>query len=401
MANQYLLLVALLLPVVAILWSKRRTSAVAPPVARVEVKESDIIKPVKPLNRTLVQTDHITVSRLFVFPIKSCRGTELQEARWTPIGFEYDRKWCIVKAEDQRVLTLRQHAEMVHIHPRILPDPTSPYGGVLTVEVPLSTGTKTFSLPLNPTPEMLETWRRCSDVVMFEIFEMDGYVCQSLSQPQEQESPSDILSAFLGRPVLLLMKSAEEERMAPPTEAFPDLVAPVCYPDVYPIHFASEESLESLSSTVNLAAQLGGTELPKEVRGIAGEWVGRKLEMERFRPNIVLKGSGVPYAEDLWREVEIESQSASAPTQTQTKGMSQIITVVDQCARCLLPNVDPSTGIRDPAIPNKVITRYGNANRKKKPIFGTYAVPEGDGYVRVGDRVRVRKWVGVDEEVGM
>lgn len=129
----------------------------------------------------------------------------------------------------------------------------------------------------------------------------------------------------------------------------------------------------------------------------------------RFRPNIVLKGAGVAYAEDLWREVTI-GPSPQAPNTLE--GLSQNMTIVDLCGRCLvrlpsflhntityidwyrqLPNVDSQTGERDAAVPYKVIIKYGNADSAKKPMFGTYAVPEGSGVVRVGDKVRVTKWI--------
>ena len=113
---------------------------------------------------------------------------------------------------------------------------------------------------------------------MFHRFVMDGYVCQSLNPGEE--SPSDILSAYMKTPVLLIMKGPED-RMCPVTEAFPDLPANSTYPDAYPVHLASEESLESLNRAVNLAAQLGADELPKEVRGITGVWQGQRVEMER------------------------------------------------------------------------------------------------------------------------
>ena len=48
-------------------------------------------------------------------------------------------------------------------------------------------------------------------------------------------------------------------------------------------------------------------------------------------------------------------------------------------------------------MPYKVIIKYGNASDIKKPIFGTYGVPEGDGVIRVGDKLRVRKWVEDDD----
>ena len=132
----------------------------------------------------------------------------------------------------------------------------------------------------------------------------------------------------------------------------------------------------------------------------------------------MFKNVGIPYAEDLWREVEIENAEAK---EKEGEGRSQVMTIVDTCPRCLvrplslntsgfpfpssrtssyelqLPNVDPTTGERDAAVPHKLMFKYGNTNQANKAIFGTYGVPEGDGIVRMGDRLKVRQWV--EEEI--
>jgi uncharacterized protein YcbX len=36
------------------------------------------------------------VARLFVYPVKSCAGVEVQEAVLTEAGLEYDRAWMLV-----------------------------------------------------------------------------------------------------------------------------------------------------------------------------------------------------------------------------------------------------------------------------------------------------------------
>jgi len=59
-----------------------------------------------------------------------------------------------------------------------------------------------------------------------------------------------------------------------------------------------------------------------------------------------------------------------------------------------LPNVDPETGVRDAAVPYKVIMKFRTGldpARKMKPCVGCYAVPDSDGVVRVGDAVHVIK----------
>ncbi|PIL31071.1 hypothetical protein GSI_05767 [Ganoderma sinense ZZ0214-1] len=100
----------------------------------------------------------VRVSKILVHPIKSCRGTSVQASRYTPEGLENDRKWCIIEQESHAVITAREVAKMVLITPRIEPDSASPYGGRLVVSFPEDSGCETFSVPLNPTPDILATW---------------------------------------------------------------------------------------------------------------------------------------------------------------------------------------------------------------------------------------------------
>ena len=37
-----------------------------------------------------------TIARLFVYPVKSCAGIEVQEALLTETGLEFDRAWMLV-----------------------------------------------------------------------------------------------------------------------------------------------------------------------------------------------------------------------------------------------------------------------------------------------------------------
>ena len=63
-----------------------------------------------------------------------------------------------------------------------------------------------------------------------------------------------------------------------------------------------------------------------------------------------------------------------------------------------LPNVDPATGVRDAAVPYKVLLKFRRkefgAPGQVKPCFGCNAIVGGEGIVRVGDRVEVKEWVG-------
>jgi uncharacterized protein YcbX len=87
--------------------------------------------------------------------------------------------------------------------------------------------------------------------------------------------------------------------------------------------------------------------------------------------------------------------------------------VVSKCARCLvrfcflqqcrrlltsilckLPNVSPDTGVRDKAVPYKVLMKFRigvDPKMKMKPCVGCNAVPLGEGTISVGDTVLVKK----------
>jgi hypothetical protein len=59
--------------------------------------------------------------------------------------------------------------------------------------------------------------------------------------------------------------------------------------------------------------------------------------------------------------------------------------------------VDIRTGVRDTAVPYKVLMKFRRGKdpaRVGKPCFGVNGAPLGSGVVRVGDFVHVREWAG-------
>ncbi|KAI0658302.1 MOSC N-terminal beta barrel domain-containing protein [Cubamyces menziesii] len=335
----------------------------------------------------------VRVSKILMHPIKSCRGTSLQEARYTPEGLEYDRKWCIVEAESHNIITAREVGKMVLITPKVEVDAASPYGGRLTVSFPADSDCETFSVPLNPTDDLLASWPVIEECRMFGVYLVEGYVVSSTLDGPGSRTPSEILSDYFGRAVYLVMKGPRP-RECPPTQAFPKLQETAKFQDGYPFLVASQESLEEVRRVVSAFAQDESPEA--KIGGIDRErWRDGGVEIERFRPNIVFKGSGVPFAEDMWRRVRIhpsESESMDASADE-----ARTFTLVSKCTRCLLPNVDITTGARDAAVPYKVLLKFRRNKdpaRMSKPCFGCNAVVGGTGVVRVGDRVEVLEWAG-------
>jgi hypothetical protein len=59
-----------------------------------------------------------------------------------------------------------------------------------------------------------------------------------------------------------------------------------------------------------------------------------------------------------------------------------------------LPNVDPATGVRDNAVPYKVIMQFRRGldpARSSAPCVGCNGILTGEGVVKVGDWVHVRQ----------
>ncbi|KAF7798513.1 hypothetical protein EIP86_009734 [Pleurotus ostreatoroseus] len=336
-------------------------------------------------NHAVAVKKEVVVTKILVHPIKSCRGTSVNRARYTETGLENDRKWCIIDANTRSIITAREIPKLVLIEPRLAYDPFSEHGGLLIVTVPKGNDFATFSLPIEPTPDILDQWNLIEECVMFGTYKIDGYICQPLSPTDS--SPSDVLSEYLGKSVHLMMKGPAP-RSCPPTLDFPNLQAESVYQDGYPLLVVSEESLVAVQEAVKTAADLG-LDAIKKVGGMDNErWSTESLVMERFRPNIVLKGSDAPFIEDTWRKIAIGPKHDTRIRQKE----SMDITLVSKCARCLLPNVDPKSGVRDAAVPYKVLMQFrtgvDRANMSK-PCFGCNGVPEGDGTIQVGDTATI------------
>lgn len=306
----------------------------------------------------------VEVSKLLVHPIKSCRGTSVASARYTPEGLENDRKWCIADGDTHQVITAREVAKMVLITPT-LPDAS----GLLHVSFPDDSGCEPFAVPADPDDATLATWARLDDIKLWGDL-IDSYVCETASGSGAR-SPSAILSDFFGRDVLLVMKGPSP-RVCAPTDAYPNLKSSCVFQDGYPLLVLSEEGLDDIER--ELREHVG-------TQGIDPRWKDAKLAVERFRPNIVVKGAG-PFEEDFWEEIAVGDVSAPG------------ITLVSKCTRCLLPNVSPETGERDKAVPYKVLLKFRTGlhpKMKTKPCVGCNGVPRGAGVVSVGDAVYVRR----------
>ena len=166
------------------------------------------------------------------------------------------------------------------------------------------------------------------------------------------------LSDVIGQPCRLVAMNEDSRRDVPDMripEAFREASAkpvPVAFPDAFPLLVISQESLDDLN------------------RRVGGEPV---LSMERFRPNIVVAGGGVPCAEDRWKTYRV--------------GAVRLFSA-GACQRCPVPTIDPETLARGPE-PLRTLARY----RRREGggvIFGQNVIHAQPGArLRIGDEVTI------------
>ncbi len=193
----------------------------------------------------------ITLTSLYVYPVKSCRGIEVAHAKLTPAGLEHDREWMVVTPTG-RFVTQREEPRLALIN-TFLDDEG------LQLEAP---GAGDLFVPFNTRGEATTAtvWNdRCG------AFDMGS-------------AAADLLTAFLGKPHRLVRFNPASRR-ASNARWTGTIEALNLFSDGFPLLGISEASLEDLNQRLAVP-----------------------LPMNRFRPNLVFAGLE-PYGEDALNEL--------------------------------------------------------------------------------------------------
>jgi uncharacterized protein YcbX len=251
------------------------------------------------------------ISRLRIYPIKSLRGFDVSTSVVETRGFQHDRRWMLVD-EQGLFLTARKDARMLLFSTAI--DET------LTVTAPIG---DTISIDLDEfgPPIKVQVW--------------SAVVKAATVSNQADEWFSD----HLGKACRLVRVTPTMVRSTGRTSG------QVGFADAMPILVAGESSLTDLCSRS-----------------------GKTFEMERFRPNLIIKGSA-PFAEDEWKTISTAEVCLRA-----TK----------RCGRCLVTTLDPVTGQggTEPLATLATFRRFGN-----NVCFGMYFAPDRIGSMSVGEPI--------------
>jgi hypothetical protein len=262
------------------------------------------------------------LSAINVYPIKSCAGHALSEAPVELRGLRYDRELMVVDAEGNVTLTQREFPPMALV---------TPYrdGERLSLEAP---GMKALTLDLHQDgPEVTATlWK---DQVA------------SIDQGNEVAA---WFSRYLGLSCRLVGMASVTARLVNRAYAVRETDV-VSYADGFPLLVISEESLADLNSRL-----------------------AEPLLMNRFRPNLVLSGSGVPFAEDYLRRFTLGPITFAA---------------VKPCARCVMTTVDQKAAAFAGQEPLRTLATFRKGNHGV--LFGQNLIHDQPGTLTVGDRVQV------------
>jgi uncharacterized protein YcbX len=199
----------------------------------------------------------VSVSELFVYPVKSARGIARSRARVGASGLEWDRQWMLVDPKGT-FLSQRTHPQLTRIVPEITDDALVLHAsGVPSLHVPLDIGGERVPV---------RVWKDA---------------CVGVDQGV---AAHEWASRVIGEAVRLVRVAPDMERVANP-EFAGTTPAPLGFPDGYPLLICNRASLEDLNAR-----------LPQPI------------PIERFRPNIVV--SGLP----AWSEDRIDALTIGAVT---------------------------------------------------------------------------------------
>ena len=272
-----------------------------------------------------------TITRLFVYPVKSCAGIDVQEALLTETGLDLDRAWMVVDAQGV-FMTQRTLPRMALIRPQLKSEEMvlrAP--GMLALHV---------AIDQVEAPATVTVWR---DTVP--AWDMGVVAAQWFTD-------------FLGQACRLIRFDPEVRRLSS-LDWTDGVEAPNQFADGFPLLLTSEASIDEFNGRLVAAGHA-------------------PVGIERFRPNIVLGGVGA-HDED---RVDMVRVDAGEP-----EGVH--LQPVKPCARCPIPNVDPATAEIAPSVSDTLRTYRQDKRVGGAITFGMNAiVRQGVGQtLRVGQRI--------------
>lgn len=194
------------------------------------------------------------VSRLTIYPVKSCAPVHLSSMVMDAFGPVWDRRYMVVDASGQ-FMTARKYPRMLRIQPALAPD------GIW--------------LQAPGMPDCFVPWTGAGDGASGTVnVWRDSLVASEMGQ-----SVAAWFSRYLETPCRLVFASDPSRRQV--DRQWFDGEHAVSFADGFPVLLVSQGSLADLNARM-----------------------GKPLEMARFRANIEVEGFDA-FAEDGWKKVQV------------------------------------------------------------------------------------------------
>ncbi len=262
---------------------------------------------------------NVEVRGLFFYPVKSCRGIELQQAQLTAEGMPYDRQWMIVAANG-RAVTQRDIALLALVE-------TALEDASLVLSRP---GHGAIRVPLEHAADAAQQPR-----LQVKIWKDE---CTAIEvSPQASDWVTQALESTRSLRLVRMAPGAERAQTSP---EYLGENTRVQFADAAPYLVIDEASLERLNSVL---VDKGDTAVP----------------MNRFRPNIVVRGLP-PFGEHETGSLGNERYRFNFRL---------------PCERCVVPTINQQTAERHPAKEPFATLRDINPldPKRRQPLFGQYA----------------------------
>ena len=268
-------------------------------------------------------TNTLTLSEIWIYPIKSLGGVALQEAVAERRGLRHDRRWMLVD-EQGRFVSQREIPKMAMLGTAL----ETPFLSVFWKH----DSAQKVNIPLEINPEEFQN-------IEVEIWDDR---CAAKVLP---EAINQWFSAQLGQNLRLVFMPDTTHRQADgryaPEQQY------VSFADGFPYLIVGQASLDQLNDRLE-----------------------QPLPMNRFRPNFVYTG-GQPFEEDTWAQFSINQQPFQG---------------VKPCARCSIPTTDQVTSERA-AEPMKTLATFRKFDNKILFGQNVVWLGTGESMVCVGDQI--------------
>lgn len=259
------------------------------------------------------------VAALWRYPVKSMQGEELNASMVTTSGLFGDRAYALMDKDDGKTVTAKNPKKWPSMFRFRSAFAETPAGNALP---PVR-----ITLP-------------------------DGRTVDS-----RQHDADQVLSDFLGRPVMLAAKPPAHPHL---DEYWPDDVPGLAHSD----EVTDENTLENTFFDLAILHLLSTS----TIDAFRSAYPHGRFEVRRFRPNIVVQSGGAGFIENDW------------VGKTISMGSDVRLKITGPCPRCVMTTLPQSDLPKDPGILRTALQQNGGN-------VGVYAAVVKGGVVRQGDRI--------------